>query len=75
MQRFPALQAAIRGKPAQMDAGAVEALNPMFNDQFASVLKEALGRQGTSSLFSGPIQSEPPPDVRCGLYCTCNQRG
>lgn len=37
----------------------------MFNDRFSSVLKEALSRQGTASLFSGPIQSEPPPDERC----------
>ena len=37
----------------------------MFSDQFSNVLKDALSRQGTSSLFSGPIQSEPPPDRRC----------
>ena len=55
-----------------MDAAAVEGLNPMFNDQFSSVLKDALSRQGASSLFSGPIQADPPPDKRCGLTPGCD---
>ncbi len=61
----PGLRAASHGTRAQVDAAAVEGLNPMFNDQFANVLKDALSRQGSASLFSGPIQSDPPPDKRC----------
>ena len=49
----------------------MEGLNPLFNDQFANVLRDSLNRQGTGSLFTGPIQSEPPPDVRCEAHPDC----
>lgn len=42
----------------------MEGLSPLFDDQFASVLKGALEREGTGSLFNGPIQSEPPKQER-----------
>jgi len=50
--------------PEEVDEGMVGGLNPMFDSQFSSVLKDALSRQGTSSLFSGPIQAEAPKGER-----------
>lgn len=48
-----------------MEGGSLESLNPLFSGQFAAVLQEALGREGTGSLFDGPMQSEPPKAERC----------
>lgn len=52
--------------PLQVAEEGIAKLNPMFSGQFASVLKEALERQGGSgSLYDGPIQTEAPRQERC----------